>query len=122
MDPKKHPLHELIDELREIILSIDPEIGEQVKWNSPAFFYSGEMKAFDPKEYKRDIVVFNLHKPDQVLLIFPAGASLKRCIHLLEGSYPDSRKSLLFKSMNDVNLKRHALIEAITEWLELVEK
>jgi len=49
-----------IEYLRQVILSIDSEIAEHIKWNSPAFFFSGEMKPFDPKEYKRDILVMNL--------------------------------------------------------------
>ncbi|MDQ3101173.1 MAG: DUF1801 domain-containing protein, partial [Bacteroidota bacterium] len=39
-----------VNYLRQIILSIDPEIAEHIKWNSPAFYYSGAMKQFDPKE------------------------------------------------------------------------
>ena len=52
----------LIETVRSIILSTKPEIDEQVKWNSPSFYYNGDMKAFNPKEYKRDIVVMNLSK------------------------------------------------------------
>ena len=48
----KHPLLKVIAALRKIVLETDKEIGEQVKWNSPAFYYTGEMKPFDSKEYK----------------------------------------------------------------------
>lgn len=65
-------LAEIVEAIRKCILSTDKEIGEQIKWNSPSFFYKGEMKAFDPKEYKRDIVVLNLHK-GYALLVFPTG-------------------------------------------------
>ncbi len=41
--------------LRNIILSTDKEIGERIKWNNPSFYYTGEMKPFDPKEYKREL-------------------------------------------------------------------
>lgn len=61
--------------LREIILSTDAEISEQIKWNNPAFYYNGEMKVFNPKEHKRDIVVFNLHK-NRIMLVFPSGAKV----------------------------------------------
>jgi len=57
-----HPLKDVVHALRQVIATADEEIGEQIKWNSPSFYYTGEMKPFDPKEYKRDIVVFNLHK------------------------------------------------------------
>ena len=36
-----------VEYLRQVILSIDNEIAEHIKWNSPAFYFSGEMKAFD---------------------------------------------------------------------------
>ena len=39
-----------VEYLRSIILSVDPAIEEHIKWNSPAFYYSGEMKSFDAKE------------------------------------------------------------------------
>lgn len=55
-------IRDTIQMLREIILNTDAEISEQIKWNNPAFFYYGEMKPFDPKEYKRDMIVFNLFK------------------------------------------------------------
>jgi len=64
-----HPLKNVVQALRKIVLSVDEEIAEQIKWNSPSFYYTGAMKPFDPKEYKRDIVVFNLHKNDCVLLV-----------------------------------------------------
>jgi hypothetical protein len=35
----KHPLGDVVEALRRIILSTDREIGEEVKWNAPAFFY-----------------------------------------------------------------------------------
>jgi hypothetical protein len=43
----------VVEAVRKIIVSADKQIGEHIKWNSPSFFYSGEMKPFNPKEYKR---------------------------------------------------------------------
>ena len=62
-----------IQYLRELILATDKEIGERIKWNDPSFYYMGEMKPFDPKEYKREMIVFNLHK-GRIMLVFPSGA------------------------------------------------
>ena len=39
MQRLKHPLADVVEALRRIILSTDREIGEEVKWNAPAFFY-----------------------------------------------------------------------------------
>ena len=49
MQKLKHPLADVVAALRRIILSTDSEIGEEVKWNAPTFFFSGEMKPSDPK-------------------------------------------------------------------------
>jgi hypothetical protein len=67
-----HPLAKLVEALRKIILSTDREIGEEIKWNAPTFFYSGEMKPSNPKEYKRYLVVFNLYRKDCIRLVFPS--------------------------------------------------
>ena len=40
----KHPLIQVIKTLRKIILETDSEIGEEIKWNAPTFFYSGDME------------------------------------------------------------------------------
>ena len=68
-------LGKIIQTLREIILSTDKEIGERIKWNNPSFYYTGEMKPFDPKEYKREMIVFNLYK-GRIMLVFPSGAKV----------------------------------------------
>ena len=45
-------LGKIIETIRKIILNTDKEIAEHIKWNNPSFYYNGEMKPFDPKEYK----------------------------------------------------------------------
>ena len=117
-----HPLKDVIEEVRQVILAADTEIGEHVKWNSPAFYYTGEMAPFDPKEYKRDIIVFHLRKKDQILLVFPTGAKINDTTGILEGKYTDGRKMVTIKSKGDFEAKKTALQQAIKQWLALVEK
>ena len=105
-----------------LILATDPEIGEQIKWNAPAFYYTGEMKSFDPKEYKRDIVVYNLHKKEYVLLVFPTGAKVNDASGLLQGNFPDGRKTITFSSLEEVGKRAKDLQAVIKKWLSLVEK
>jgi hypothetical protein len=107
--------------LRKIILSIDKEIGERIKWNNPSFYYTGEMKPFDPKEYKREIIVFNLFK-NRIMLVFPSGAKVKDTSGLLEGDYKDGRRITIFKDMKDVKEKEDTLRKIILKWLTLVDK
>jgi hypothetical protein len=114
----KHPLAEVVKNLRRIILSIDGEIGEEVKWNAPTFFYAGPMKPTNPKEYRRYIVVFNLFRKDCIRLVFPSGAKVKDSSGLLEGEYADGRRLAMFYSVKDVRSKERALRTVISKWLE----
>ncbi len=111
----------IVEAIRQIILSIDKEIGERIKWNNPSCYYTGEMKAFDPKEYKREIVVFNLHK-GRIMLVFPSGAKVNDISGLLQGDYNDGRRLINFKDMADVKAKEKALRKVIKDWLKLVDK
>jgi hypothetical protein len=111
----------IVEAVRKFILQTDPEVGEQIKWNSPSFFYTGTMKPFDPKTYKRDIVVMNLRK-NEILLVFPTGATINDNIGLLEGKFTDGRRTVKFTTMDDVKRKGKDLQEVIKKWLSLVEK
>lgn len=110
-----------IEYLRRLTLSIDREISEHIKWNSPAFYFSGEMKAFDPKEYKRDILVLNLRN-NKIMCVLPTGMNIKNNIEILEGNYTDGRRMIYFKDLDDIKLKEQKLINTIKEWFELIEK
>jgi hypothetical protein len=111
----------IIETIRQIILSTDKEIGERIKWNNPSFYYTGTMKPFDPKEYKREIIVLNLFKK-RIMLVFPSGAKVKDTLGLLEGDYKDGRRIMVLNDMDDVKAKKKALQKVIKEWLKLVDK
>ena len=114
-------LAKTIETIRKIILSTDKEIGERIKWNNPSFYYTGEMKPFDPKEYKREIIVMNLFKR-RIMLVFPSGAKVNDKSGLLEGDYQDGRKITVFADLKDVLAKEKSLRKVIKDWLMLVEK
>jgi hypothetical protein len=114
-------LAEIVEYIRQVILNTDPEIGERIKWNNPSFFYTGEMKEFNPKEYKREIVVFNLFK-GRVMLVFPSGAKVNDTTGLLTGDYPDGRRLIIFKDLAEVKSQEVALQNVIKTWLSMVEK
>jgi len=114
-------LSKTIQYLRELILSTDKEVGERIKWNNPSFYYTGEMKPFDPKEYKREIIVCNLHK-GRIMLVFPSGAKVNDTSGFLEGDYKDGRRIVVFKDMDDIKSKEKLLQKVIKAWLKLVDK
>jgi hypothetical protein len=117
LDPS---IRDTIEVLRQIILSTDSGISEGIKWNNPSFYFSGEMQPFEPKEYKREIAVFNLHK-NRIMLVFPSGAKVNDTSGLLTGDYADGRRIVIFKDLDDVKLKEAALQVVIKEWLKLVD-
>ena len=118
----KHPLKEVVEALRQIILSTDKEIGEEIKWNAPTFFFSGEMRPFNPKEYKRYVVVFNLYQKDCIRLVFPSGAKVNDKTGLLQGDYSDGRRLALFPNMAEVESKEKVLQAVIRKWLKLLDE
>ena len=114
-------LGKTIEYIRQLILKTDKEISEQIKWNNPSFYYSGEMKPFEPKEYKRDMIVMNLHKA-RIMLVFPSGAKVNDTTGFLEGDYKDGRRLVVFADLEDVKAKEKALQTVIKKWLKLVDK
>ena len=122
MSRLKHPLADVAEALRRVILNADRQIGEEIKWNAPAFFYTGAMKQFNPKDHRRHVVVFNFHRKDRIRLVFPSGARIGDTSGLLEGDYADGRRLAFFASEDEVNAKEAALQEAIQKWLSLLER
>lgn len=116
----EHPLKDVAEAVRKAILETDASIGEHVKWNSPAFFYSGKMAEFNAKEYKRDLIVFHLRKKDQVLLVFPTGAIIPDGTGLLEGDYADGRRMVTFTGIEDFTVKKDNLQKVIQVWLHKI--
>ena len=122
MKKLKHPLKDVVEALRRIILSTDKEIGEEIKWNAPTFFYSGEMRPFNPKEYKRYLIVFNLYQKDCIRLVFPGGAKVNDKTGFLQGEYADERRLAFFPNVAEVKSKKKVLQAAIKKWLMLLDK
>ena len=107
--------------LRQLMLAIDSNIAEHIKWNSPAFYYSGAMKDFDPKEYKRDILVLHLRK-NKIMCVLPTGQNIKDNIQLLEGDYTDGRRMINSTNIEDIKQKESLFIGVIKEWISLIDK
>lgn len=122
MQKLDHPLKEVLEALRKIILGVDSEIGEHIKWNAPSFLYIGEMKPFDPKENKRYMIVSNVFQKDCIRLVFPSGAKINDTSGLLSGDYEDGRRLAYFHNMEEVEAKEELLKKAITTWLTLLDK
>ena len=115
-------MKDVSEALRQIILSTHKIIGEEIAWNAPSFFYSGKMKPYNPKDYKRFIVGFNFFGQDCIRLIFLTGSKLNDTSGLLTGDYKDGRRLAIFYSMDDVKKHEKTLQKLIKKWLTFIDK
>jgi len=109
MDKLDHPFKTEVQAVREIIMNVNPQITEEIKWTAPSFSYKGYM------------ATFNLWTEKQVHLIFHNGAILHDQSGLLQGDYVD-RRMVYFADMEDVKSKRPALENAVKEWVKLMDE
>ncbi len=122
MKKLQHPMKPVMETLRQIILAADKTVGEEIYWNAPSFFYTGKMKPFAPKEYKRFILAFNLYKKDCIRLIFLTGAKLEDKSGLLTGDYADGRRLAIFHSMEEVKAHEKTLQKLVKKWIKMLDK
>ena len=118
MQKLTHPLADLAAALRTAILAADVSIGEEIKWNAPAFFYTGPMKPFNPKEYRRHLAVFNFYRKDSIRLVFWHGDRANDRSGFLEGEYPDGRRLAVLESLEQLHRRKKALIAALKAQLK----
>ncbi|MFN8674635.1 MAG: DUF1801 domain-containing protein [Candidatus Sericytochromatia bacterium] len=119
IENSKPEIKDLLQEIRETILESSNEIDEYIKWNSPSFFYKGFIREFNPKEYKRDLIVFNIRK--EVMLVLPTGNIINDTSGLLQGNFKDSRKIIIFKDITDFRAKKAFLKQIIIKWINLID-
>lgn len=115
MKKLEHPLKNLVETIRQSILSTDKSIGEGIYWNAPTFYYTGKMKPFDPKKYMRYVVGFNFYKQDTLRLIFLRGANAADPKGIMEGDYADGRRIVSIQSPEDFKKKEPELKKIIRQ-------
>ena len=121
MKQLQHPLLDVVEYLRSLIMNIDTKIGEGIFWNAPTFYFTGKMKPFNPADYKRYIVGFVFNKQDCIRLIFLKGATVSDKTGLLEGAYNDGRRLITFTSIDDVKSKEKALVDIIKQLIKSID-
>ena len=122
LNKMEHPLKGGLLELRQHLLTRFSEISEHIKWNSLSFYFNGDMNAFNPKEYKRDLLVVNLNKKEYVLLVFPTGYTISHKSQLLEGDYADGRRMVKIYSTADLTSNKDELFNIIESWISQIDK
>jgi len=110
--------HHLISEIIDCSNSIlnNNKIDVKVKWNSLCFFIDNPLQANSAKDYLSDIVVFNLRKKEEILLVFPNGKFIKHESENFNRDFKDSRSTYLIKK-GSYNPEMRMEIEEIIEKL-----
>ena len=117
----KHPMKDVVKYVRQVILSVDKRIGEGIYWNAPTFYFTGKMKPFEPKEYKRFIVGFVFNRQDCVRMVFLRGALVANKFNVLEGDFKDERKLIVFSSLEDAKEKAPQLKKVVEKLVRLMK-
>ncbi|SFL78884.1 DUF1801 domain-containing protein [Geodermatophilus ruber] len=111
-----HPLEEGIEELRQAILDVDPDLTEQVKWKAPSFVYDGE-----------DRVTFRLRPGDRLQLVLHrgvrtrpdgAGFSFDDPSGLIAWAAPD-RGVITLADLDAVREHRDAVVSLVDRWIRV---
>ena len=109
-----HPLKREIEEVRKIILSVDKQLEENIKWNGPNFQFQGE-----------DRITMRIQPPPHLQLIFHRGAKAQEQPKgkLIEDDSGmliwkgNDRAVITFKEMKEIKAKETQLKEIIKKWL-----
>ncbi len=101
-----NPQKELVLAVRDIVLSVDDRVTEDIKWQAPTFIYRGNIASFFPKAKKN------------VSLMFHKGASISDPSKLLEGDGDTSRVARFF-DQEDLAKKKSALEGVILSWIKM---
>lgn len=107
-----------VEAVRDIVISVEPEIEQTLKWNAPNFVFDGE-----------DRLTMNLmNKEGKVKLIFHMGATKKEnkkaqpvmvdTTGLISWN-SDIRGTITFESSHHVHQVREQLAQLIRDWLNI---
>lgn len=115
MEDLDHPFKAEIETIRRLILAVDSEITEQIKWNGPSFCYAGD-----------DRITFRLHPPKYIQLIFHRGAKVRTDVR--EFSFTDStglikwitkdRGTVTFKDHHEMGSRKADLKLLVDRWIK----
>ncbi|MCB0737536.1 MAG: DUF1801 domain-containing protein [Bacteroidetes bacterium] len=104
-----NPMKEVVMAVRDVILSANAKITEDIKWSAPNFIYKGNMATFFPKA------------KINASLMFHKGAFIKDDSGLLEGDKPEGRAAKFF-SLEDLEAKKADLTAIVNKWIEMQDE
>jgi hypothetical protein len=102
----ENPLKDIWEQIRDIVLGVDSEMVEDIKWGAPTFIYKGNMATFNPRAKKF------------VNLTFHTGALINDPDGVLEG---DAKEARVFRVEDKPELesKKRGLEKVVKNWIKL---
>lgn len=114
LDALNHPLRKEIDHLRQIILSVNPELTETIKWNGPNYVYQND-----------DRITIKIQPPKLIHLIFHTGAKKQALpktklisVESTRLEWKDNARAVMaFKTLQDIKASETELRAIVEAWL-----
>ncbi len=109
MQELENPLKDIWEQIREIVLSVDPKMDEDIKWGTPTFIYKGNLSIFNPQAKK------------SINLTFHTFALIDDPEDVLEG---DAKEARLFRveSMEVLSKMKAGLEKVVKDWIQLKDQ
>jgi uncharacterized protein YdhG (YjbR/CyaY superfamily) len=101
----ENPMKDVVQRIREIVLSADARIGECIKWQAPTFTYLGNLASFFPKSKQH------------ASLMFHQGAKIPGAHPRLEGT-GDTSRVLKLGSVKEANAAKRDLEKLVRAWCD----
>jgi hypothetical protein len=92
LDARAHPLRDQLDQLRDAIVSVSPQIVELWKWNAPSYKVKGD-----------DLLTFMLRRDDQLLVVIHHIAAPAVQSPLFTVNPKDARRLIWVTADDDLN-------------------
>ncbi len=103
--------------IRQIILEVDPNIAEQIKWNVPSFCTTQHFATFHLRT--KDSVGIIVHLGAKVRDTAVTGININDPESLLEWLGSD-RAMVKFYNLKDIETKKLAFVNMIQQWIQHV--
>lgn len=114
LDEQNHPLRKEIELLRQIIVTSNTGITENIKWNGPNYCYENE-----------DRITMRINPPKQIQLIFHRGAKklVQPSAKIIEDKSgllvwkENDRAVASLKNLTDIEKNKSELGKIINDWI-----
>jgi hypothetical protein len=109
LDAYDNLMKPVVAAIRDLAVSCDDRIDEDIKWQAPTFIYKGNIASFFPKAKKHATLMF--HKGAEIPGSFPN----------LVGNGKEAR-SFKIESLDDLKAKETELIAVFKAWCDMKDK